>query len=42
MSLWEIALLWLAKKIAADVYDWMKPLVLARLNRRRRYQIMFI
>ncbi|WVT73991.1 hypothetical protein QM996_02435 [Sinorhizobium chiapasense] len=34
--------LWLLKKIAEDIYNWLKPLVLAKFKRPKRYQIMFI
>ncbi|MGF6155806.1 hypothetical protein M2267_001034 [Ensifer sp. KUDG1] len=36
------ACLWIGKKIAEDIYNWLKPLVLAKFKRPKRYQIMFI
>lgn len=32
----------IAKKIAEDIYMWLKPLVLAKFKRQKQYQILFI
>jgi len=38
----EAACAGIAKKIAEDIYMWLKPLVLSKLKRPKRYEILFI